>query len=56
LETLKQRLLLFTLGQATFQIFHKPLKPQILQAQEIKTIQQLLALDVRPFQRALQSG
>jgi hypothetical protein len=52
-EQLKQRLLLFTLRQAAFQLVHTPLEAQVLQAQEIETIQQLFALDICPFQRAL---
>ena len=54
--TLEQRLLLVDFRQSAFQIVDTLLKTLIVQTQKIEAIQQLFALDVRPIQRALQSG
>ena len=53
---LEERLLLFALRQPAFQIVHALPQTLVIQTQEIETIQQLFALNVRPCQRALQSG
>ena len=53
---LEQRLLLLDLCQLTLQIVYTLLQPLVVEAKKIETVQQLLTLDIRPFQRALQSG
>ncbi len=53
---LKESLLLPRLCQLTLQLVHALLQTLVVEAEKIETIQQLFTLDIRPFQRAPQSG
>lgn len=54
--SLEEGLLLLNFRQSALQLLHTFLESLIVETEPIETIQQLLALDIRPFQRAPQSG
>lgn len=53
---LEQDLLLSDFRQPALQLFDTFLQALIIEAEKIEAIQQLFALNVRPFQRAPQTG
>lgn len=53
---LEQDLLLCDFRQSALQFFDTFLQALIIEAEKIEAVQQLFALNVRPFQRALQTG
>ena len=53
---LEKRLLLFHLGDLLFQLLDPFLQALILQPQDIKPIEKVLTLDLRPFEGAFEPG
>ena len=53
---LEESLLLPRFCQLTLQLVHTLLQTLVVEAEKIETIQQLFTLNIRPFQRAPQSG
>ncbi|CAE6702096.1 hypothetical protein NSPZN2_10786 [Nitrospira defluvii] len=53
---LEESLLLPGLCQLPLQLLNPLLQALVVEAEKIQTIQQLLTLDIRPLQRALQPG